>query len=49
MLLGAINMNEIKERLKEIEQKYDMWSDNYNLNPQDVEFLIKQAKSLIKK
>lgn len=30
--------------IKEIEQKYDMWADDYNLNPQDVEWLIKQAE-----
>lgn len=33
-----------KERLKEIQEKYDMWADDYNLDPQDVECLIKQAK-----
>lgn len=31
-----------KNKIKEIEQKYDMWADDYNLNPQDVEWLIKQ-------
>lgn len=33
-----------KEQLREIERKYDMWADDYNLDPQDVECLIKQAK-----
>ena len=33
-----------KDKIKEIEQEYDMWADDYNLDPQDVEFLIKQAK-----
>lgn len=32
------------DKIKEIEQKYDMWADDYNLNPQDVEWLIKQAE-----
>src|SRR5690625_5289407 len=33
-----------KERLKEIQEKYDMWADDFNLDPQDVEWLIKQAE-----
>lgn len=30
--------------IKEIEQKYDMWTDDFNLDPQDVEWLIEQAE-----
>ena len=30
--------------LREIEQKYDMWVDDYNLTPQDTEWLIEQAE-----
>ena len=33
-----------KERLKEIKEKYDMWSDDFNLDPQDVEWLIEQTE-----
>ena len=36
-----LNMNKC---IKEIEQKYDMWADDYNLTPQDIEWLIKQAE-----
>lgn len=32
------------DKIKEIEQKYDMWAEDYNLTPQDVEWLIKQAE-----
>lgn len=34
----------IKERLKEIQEKYDMWSNDFNLDPQEIEWLIKQAE-----
>ena len=34
----------IKERLKEIQEKYDMWVGDYNLTPQDVEWFIEQAE-----
>lgn len=30
--------------LKEIQEKYDMWADDFNLEPEDVEWLINQAK-----
>lgn len=32
------------DKIKEIEQKYDMWAVDYNLTPQDIEWLIEQAK-----
>ena len=32
------------DKIKEIEQKYDMWADDFNLDPQDVEWLIEQAE-----
>lgn len=37
-----------KERLKEIQEKYDMWADDYNLTPQDIEWLIEQTGRAIK-
>lgn len=37
-----------KERLKEIQEKYDMWSNDFNLTPQDIEWLIEQTGRAIK-
>lgn len=30
--------------IKEIQEKYDMWADDFNLDPKDVELLIKTSK-----
>lgn len=33
--------------INELERKYDMWSHDYNLAPQDIELLFRIAKELI--
>ena len=36
-----------KDKIKGIEQKYDMWADDFNLDSQDVEWLIEQAQRVL--